>query len=679
MDHLEAIAADRQADHPLSCAIAVPAIDTAPAVGALLNRAAAAVAALSLAACGGAEDNPLPAAFSNQVAAVTDRRILSAAGKTGELGAQSAAPPMLPPTPTELMDWAEYAYAGFFPGHKPNLTSPPYIYRYYPETGNYLGVDGEDIYILGPVAGNVLTFVGTLTEFTSRVFAIRQAATDVQAARFLTQATLGPTDESIAAVRSLGYDAWLTQEFARPVSTSNWDWLISKGIDAGDPNISTGIDSQIWQRLLTAPDSLRQRVTLALSEIFVVGFDGITGSWKQFKLAAWWDLLANGAFGNYRALIENITLNPAMGLYLNAAGNQKEDVASGRVPDENYAREVMQLFSIGVSQLNADGTPVLDGRGEAIDSYTQDTVSQLARVFTGWNLTTPRNAVASARNPMVLTASLHSTLSVSFLGTTIAAGTAGAAALQTALNTLANHPNVGPFLAQQLIQKLVTSNPSAAYVGRVAARFNDNGAGVRGDLSAVVRAVLTDYEARNVEALANPQFGKLREPMLRFIQWARSFNATSTSGSWNVGNTTDPATRLGQSPLRSPSVFNYFRPGYVPAGSPIAAVALVAPEFQLANESSIAGYLNYMQTAVGNGHADIKPHYDAELALASDANALLDRLDRLLCAGQLQASTRSTISTAINSISASTDAGKANRVYTAVLLVLASPDYLIQK
>ena len=658
--------------------VAVQVTESAPVNAALLNLGAAALA-LSLAACGGSDDNPLPAAFFNQAAASTDRRILSAPGSAAELGSQSAAPPMLPPTPTELMDWAESAYANFFPGHKPNLTSAPYIYRYYPETGNYVGLDGENIYILGPVAGNVLTFVGTLTEFTSRVFAIRQAATDAQAARFLTQATLGPTDESIAAVRSLGYDAWLTREFAVPVSVSNWDWLVSKGIDLLDPNIAQGVDSQIWQRLLTAPDSLRQRVTLALSEIFVVGFDGITGSWKQFKMAGWWDLLANGAFGSYRALLEAITLNPAMGLYLNSAGNQKENVASGRVPDENYAREVMQLFSIGVSQLNADGTPVLNGQGEAVDSYTQDTVSQLARVFTGWNLTTPRSAVASARAPMVLTASLHSTLAASFLGTAIAAGTTGETALQTALNTLANHPNVGPFLARQLIQKLVTSNPSAAYVGRVAAKFNDNGAGVRGDLGAVVRALLTDYEARDDGALANPQFGKMREPMLRFIQWARTFKATSVSGDWNAGNTSDPATRLGQSPLRSPSVFNYFRPGYVPAGSPIAAVALVAPEFQLANESSIAGYLNYMQTAVGSGHNDIKPNYSTELALASDANALLDRLDKLLCAGQLQAATRSTIAGAINSISASTDAGRANRVYTAVLLVMASPDYLIQK
>ena len=648
----------------------VAPMTTATATSAVLSAAA-------LAACGGGNETAPPEAFLNLAAATPARHIL------GVNAVEAGAPATPLPTPAELMDWAERTYPDLFPGHKPDLIWSPYIYRYYPETRNYVGVAGSEVYILGPVAGDVLKLVGVLADFAPQVLIHRYAFSDIEASRFLAQATLGVTDADIAAVRSLGYDAWLTQQFAAPLSASNWDWLLGKGIGADVTlrNANTGVDGQIWQRLLSAPDSLRQRVTLALSEIFVVGLDGITGTWKQFKLAGWWDLLANGAFGTYRDLLEAISLNPAMGLYLNMAGNQKEDAATGRVPDENYAREVMQLFSIGVLQLNADGTPVLNNQGVAVEAYTQDTVTQLARVFTGWNLNVPRGdqTPAPMRQPMVLNAALHSNLPASFLGTTIAANTNGLTAFHTALDTLANHPNVGPFLASQLIQKLVTSNPSAAYVGRVAAKFNDNGAGVRGDLSAVVRAVLTDVDSRGAAGFTDPKFGKLREPMLRFIQWARSFKATSLSTDWTVGNTTDPATRLGQSPLRSPSVFNYFRPGYVPAGTTMAAQALLAPEFQLANESSVAGYLNYMQTALGNTHVDVRANYSAELALATDANALIDRLDKLLCAQQLQASTRATIVTAINSISAATDTGKANRVYAAVLLVMACPDYLVQK
>jgi len=445
--------------------------------------------------------------------------------------------------------------------------------------------------------------------------------------------------------------------------------------------VAVAVDHQIWQRLMTAPDGLRQRVALALSEIFVVGFDGVTGPFKQFQLAAWWDLLANQAFGNYRTLIEGITLNAAMGRYLNTAGNQKENAATGRLPDENYAREVMQLFSIGLYELNADGSVKTDASGKQLETYAQDTVSQLARVFTGWNLDLPRGDTTPefARKPMVLTESLHSTLAASFLGTTVAANTPGRTALTTAMDTLAAHPNVGPYIGKQLIQRLVTSNPSPAYVARVSAAFNNNGQGVRGDLGATVRAVLLDDEARDPAKLSDPSWGKQREPMLRAIQWARSFKASSTSGEWQLGNTSNPANSLGQSPLRSPTVFNYFRPGYVPAGTAVASAGLVAPEFQLTNETSVAGYLNALQTFVGSGHRDVKPNYVSELALAADANALLDRLNLLLCAGQLSAATRTTILTAVNSIAATTDTGKLNRVYTAVMLVMASLDYLIQK
>ncbi|MBK7260599.1 MAG: DUF1800 domain-containing protein [Rubrivivax sp.] len=582
------------------------------------------------------------------------------------------------------MDWAEQAYGSYFPGPQPDLVSAPYTYRYYKNTGNYLGVAGGRVYLYGPVAGGSdLVDAGALADYAAPVFALSLAADDAQAARFLMQATLGVTDADISAVRNQGYDAWLNAEFARPPSESNWQYLLDKGIAANldNRNSAVGSDPALWQRLIGAGDSLRQRMALALSEIFVVGFDGITGPWRQFKLAAWWDLLASHAFGTYRQLLEAVTLSPAMGQYLTYAGNQKENPSTGRLPDENYAREVMQLFSIGLYELNVDGSHRLDAQGQPIETYTLNTVSQMARVFTGWNVDARRGETGPelTQRPMVLTASLHSTLAVDALGMTIPAGTDGSTALRLALDRLAGHANVGPFIGRQLIQRLVTSNPSPAYVARVSAAFADNGQGVRGDLKAVLRAVLLDYEAREPTRSDDPAYGKLREPLLRFLSWARSFGATSASGDWTIGDLSDSATRLGQSPLRSASVFNFFRPGYVPAGTALGNASLAAPEFQITTETTVAGYLNFMQRVIPGGRNDLRLAYGAELALAADAAALVDRVQALLCHASLQAGTRSTIVDAVGAIAAATDAGRANRVYAAILLVLASPEALVQK
>ena len=372
----------------------------------------------------------------------------------------------------------------------------------------------------------------------------------------------------------------------------------------------------------------------------------------------------------------------------------------------------MQLFSIGLYQLNLDGTPKTDAQGNRIESYSQADVTNLARVFTGYDIDMSQNVntydpvlnrnipnTTPARLPMVLNASRHSTLAATFLGVTIPAGTPGATALKTALDTLFNHPNVGPFFGRQMIQRLVTSNPSRSYVARVAAAFNNNGAGVRGDLKAVWSAILLDDEARSPAGLTQASFGRLREPMLRFVQWGRTFGIRSAAGSWKIGDLGNPATQLGQSPLRPPSVFNYFRPGYVPPSTALAANRSVAPEFQLVNESSVGGYLNYMQGVIRNGvyvnapdqpnsgsnasnGYDITAAYTAELALVTDAAALVRRLALLLCADQLSASTQTLIVNALNATpvtAASTDAVKSNRVAAAVLMVMASAEYLVQK
>jgi uncharacterized protein (DUF1800 family) len=511
-----------------------------------------------------------------------------------------------------------------------------------------------------------------------------------QAARFLQQAGFASTPNDIATVQSQGYAAWLNTEFSKPTSASNYDWLVNHGYTAEQfRNSFAGAASALWQRLISAPDTLRQRTALALSEFFVVGAQGISGlPYPQFVLAAWWDMLSPQAFGNFRDLLEAVTLSAAMGSYLNISGSQKEDPATGRQPDENYAREVMQLFTIGLYALNPDGSVRTDSTGRPLESYTQDDVSQLARVFTGWNITGRSTSLLHkipgitpdyARQPMTFNAATHSTLEARFLGTVIPANTDGVSALRMALDALFLHPNVGSFLGKQLIQRLVTSNPSPAYIARVTGAFNNNGQNVRGDMRAVIRAVLLDDEARNDSALSNPDAGKLREPMLRFLQWARSFNASSADGLWSIGDLSDAGNALGQQPLNSPSVFNFFRPGYVPPNTSIAEKSLVAPEFQLVDETSVAGYMNFMQVTIANGRGGVRADYSSELTLAPDAAALVEHCNLVLCAGQMSNTTIATIRDAISTINASTDTGRKARVYAAVFMTMCSSDYLIQR
>ncbi len=339
----------------------------------------------------------------------------------------------------------------------------------------------------------------------------------------------------------------------------------------------------------------------------------------------------------------------------------------------------MQLFTIGLQKLNADGSLLLVG-GQPQDTYGQDDIAGLARVFTGWDFDLAGGTTATPdyqRRPMIQVASRHESGAKSFLGTTIGAGTDGATSLGLALDAIFAHPNVAPFIGRQLIQRLVTSNPSPAYIARVAAAFDNDGTGVKGNLRAVFKAILLDSEAQSVAAA--PGGGKLREPMLRFLAWARAFNATSASDAWAIGNTSDPGTRLGQSPLRSPSVFNFFRPGYVPPNSAIASAGLVAPEFQITNESSVVGYVNYMQRAVSTGIGDLAADYTGLLALADDAQSLLDELNLVLAAGQIGATNLLTMKTALDGMASGTDAARRNRVQAALVLVLAAPEFLVLK
>jgi uncharacterized protein (DUF1800 family) len=532
---------------------------------------------------------------------------------------------------------------------------------------------------------------------------------DAEAARFLLQASLSASTATIEAVRSEGYVPWLNRQMSAANDQSGREFLAARGYDQVDTNrffdgTSTG-DHMAWSQLLTGGNAVRKRVAFALSQFFVVGLSGLTLTWRGPAIAEYWDILNRNAFGNFRDLLQDITLNPAMGSFLNTRGNRRAD-NSGRVPDENYAREVMQLFTIGLFELNQDGTPRLSD-GKPVETYTSADVTGLARVFTGYELDsfglTTTSEVGgtrqipnpeSVRRPMTADSTrwafprasgFHETGAKTFLGLTIPANTNAAESLRLALDHLFNHPNVGPFFARQMIQRLVTSNPSPAYVGRVAAIFANNGSGRRGDLAAVFRAILTDTEALSPAGLTNANFGKLREPVLRFVQLARTFGARSNSGNWSIGDLTDPASALGQSPLRSPSVFNFFRPGYFPPNTEIANRGLLAPEFQLVNETSVAGYINFVERAVQAQRfpvADLVLDYSAETAIAQDAAALLDRLDLLLTARQLSEASRNTIRTAMEDVpitATSTAADRLRRVQIGVALILASTDYLIQK
>ena len=522
------------------------------------------------------------------------------------------------------------------------------------------------------------------------------SATD--AARFLAQATSGPTADSIAQVSQVGYAAWLEGQFALPAKSHRA--FVSAIASDGTALTPAHFRESWWSQVIAGDDQLRQRVAFALSEIFVVSFADPALASRPRGMAGYYDTLAAHAFGNYRDLLEAVATHPMMGVYLSALRNRKEDAATGRHPDQNFAREVMQLFSIGLHELNSDGT--LQG-GVATETYSTADVEGLAKVFTGWSwYAGPNLADRTDRRfegldahpdrewrPMQAYAKFHSSSEKTFLGTTIPAGSSTAEAdMKVALDRLFAHPNVGPFFGRQLIQRLVTSNPSPAYVGRVAGAFNDNGSGVRGDMKAVVRAVLLDPEARTYPP-SNTAFGKPREPVLRLAHFMRAFNARSTSGRFIGIDVSEASSQLYQQPLNAPSVFNFFRPNYVPPNSAAAGAGLVAPEWQIANEVTLAHYVNYIRAwLVPLATRDVQQDYTAELALAHDPGALVDRLNLLLMSGQMSSAHRQLIIGAVNGRSlpeptetnaAQVKAARRDRVCIAILLTMASPDYVVQK
>jgi uncharacterized protein (DUF1800 family) len=504
--------------------------------------------------------------------------------------------------------------------------------------------------------------------------------------QFLNQATFGATLDESQDVINLRFEAWIDQEVAKPASLQlphlrslprpqNLAELQADRVD-------------IWFRnVVDGDDQLRQRVAFALSEILVVSQLGALVD-APYSLADYYDKLAQNAFGNYRNLLEIVTLHPAMGVYLSMLGNEKPNPALNIRPDENYARELMQLFSIGLVELNQDGTVRLDGNNQPIPTYDQAIIEGFAHVFTGWHYAGAAAFELAFRNdnnqtvPMQLYPEFHDTGAKTLLGGfTIPAGQTGDEDLQMALDNIFNHANVGPFLATRLIHRLVTSNPSPGYVSRVADVFNDNGFGVRGDLEAVVRAILLDPEAR--PAMHMEIDGKIKEPLLRLTQLWRAYDAASQSGAFPLA----PAYIIfGQGPLQSPSVFNFFSPFYAPAGE-IRNSGLVAPELQIATEYQNTFITNYLFLLTFDWNSekespepdDVLIDISAELDVADDTDALVDLVVSKLLAGEISDALRAEIVNMIDQIRTTIPGNEVALVAEAIYFVVTSPEFAYQR
>ncbi|MGI9172471.1 MAG: DUF1800 domain-containing protein, partial [Chthoniobacterales bacterium] len=446
---------------------------------------------------------------------------------------------------------------------------------------------------------------------------------------------------------------------------------------------------EAWlQDAVTAPDQLRQRVAFALSEIFVVSDRSGDLANEPFGLASYYDLLLNDSFGNFRQLLEDVTLSPVMGVYLNMLLNDKPDPVTGTQPNENYAREVMQLFTVGLNKLNPDGTLLLDSQNNPIATYDQNVVIGLAHVFTGWGFTPASGNPQFQFYPMNYRAPMrpfpehHDTGQKRVLDNVVLpAGQTQAQDLRDTLDILFNHPNAGPFICRQLIQRLVTSNPSPAYVYRVARVFSDNGQGVRGDLKAVVRAILLDYEARNQTAPTASTFGHEREPVVRYVNLLRTFHASAPDGVYDF---VYPMDSLGQLPLDSPTVFNFFEPNFVQPGA-IALAGLVSPEFQITGDTTVVTSINYLRTLIYQNANPTQVSLNwtpSELALANTPASLVDMLNTRLMSGQLPTAQRDIIVTRLNSIPVNPsdpNAGLLSRARAAAYLIIASPQFNIAR
>jgi uncharacterized protein (DUF1800 family) len=526
------------------------------------------------------------------------------------------------------------------------------------------------------------------------------------AARFLTQATFGPTQAEINALATKGYHGWINEQMALPASSHRAETMAdfaainAGGLGAanGGPNTRPGgthRQAAWWKIVVTGPDQLRQRMAFALSQILVASdANGTINQWQE-GAANYYDIFVDGAFGNFRDILERVTLSPIMGIYLSSLRSAK--AANNTTPDENYAREIMQLFTIGLHELNPDGTLRLDPNGQPIPTYNQETIVQTAKVFTGWayanvnaNATASSNlfrgSPANYTSPMMLWPAFHDDTSKTIVGgKVLPPAQGGIKDLKDTLDALFEHPNTGSFISRQLIQRLVTSNPSPGYIYRVAQVFANNGAGVRGDLGAVTRAILTDYEARSSAVASTATFGKLKEPLLRATAIFRAFNAASNLGRYNIAN---PQTGLAQAALRAPTVFNFYEPDFVLPGA-IAAAGLYAPEYQILTDTTALTQPNFYYTYIyGNRSATDMAQQTIGLTLtdwlplARTPQQLVDSINLLLASGSVPKRDSDRMVAAITAMpvgTATSTAADLERVRSAIYLAITNPHGAIQK
>lgn len=521
---------------------------------------------------------------------------------------------------------------------------------------------------------------------------------NAEAQRFLAKATFGPTMEDIDALSRRDASEWIRQQFT--VKPSPYLPRILS-LEAAGENIDYRKHSGlIWGDMITRDDQLRQRMTFALSQMIVVSDKEMYGYTPQY--AYYLDTLQAHAFGNYRDLIEEITYTPAMSKYLTYFRNLKEDPATGRMPDENYARELLQLFTIGLAELNMDGTPKL-ANGREVEAFSNDDIQGLARVFTGITLKGDdfwKGDDDGTYSRMVTSAEWHSPGEKAFLGTVIPANTGPDETLTHALDTIFAHPNLAPFVSKQLIQRFTASDPDPAYVERVATAFETGlftapsgiqfGTGERGDLKATLSAILLDQSVHVENGEAPSGDGKVREPILKFVNTLRAFNASpvSADSEYWLDDTSGGFDSLAQHPMRSHSVFNFYRPGFIAPGTESGDAGKTAPEFQIVHTGTVVGYLNF------SGHyifdisptrdqtENLIPDYRDEIALAETPAELVARLDLLLTGNTLTESARAEVVSTIESIplrDGFEDDDRERRVQVGVFLITSSSAFAVQK
>jgi uncharacterized protein (DUF1800 family) len=533
------------------------------------------------------------------------------------------------------------------------------------------------------------------------------------AARFLSQASLGYSYTDTETVTLMGIEDWITDQmenkpmpFTLKEKVTEYRQFVRDSLNNQEASSTNRMwDYAWWQYHMTSDDALRQKTAHALSEIIVIS-EKSPFSNNGLALSDYYDILLNNAFGNFRDIMQDVTYHAAMGVYLTYLNNPKTDTLINQYPDENYARELMQLFTIGLYELNNDGTRVLDNEGDPIPTYDNEDILEFSKIFTGltwadrtqWGRGAYRDT--SYLPEMVMWNDYHEPGVKNLLNGFQVPDrdpVDGDADISDALDNLFDHPNVGPFISTLLIQRMVTSNPSAAYIDRVATAFNDNGQGIRGDMKAVIRAILLDPVAKACDSGNDPQFGKLREPFLRYFQINKAFSASTTSGDFR--NDMDYIYDfVEQKPLASPSVFNFYQMDYQPLG-PVNDADLFAPEFQITNSQTISGWIDGLyRFVVGENLADEydlysgepNENYDdeittidltTEMTMTNDdeLHILVDRLNLLLAQGRLTQPTIDKIITAITNFENEDEDDMELRVKLTIYLVMSSPEYLINR